>query len=254
MEETSTSAYLQPQSGLGDLVNLLPYLEKLTGQAVWKTATNHGYALEPFGDVAQSVRVVVDGVRPNYIEGFTYLKYNKYAKAGYKSIYFKGNDYEYYAQKVRDRYITFYNKMPTVEGNYVVFAPPRAAQRHQEKNNPFECAPKIEYAFYELYRVAKSMPVVVVGKNDKYSGSPPYQHLIIDLRDKFIDLRDKLSFAELCGIIMHAEVVVSQISAITSIAGLFGIPTKFLPAATETPEQHTAHVNGVVWPGQEILQ
>jgi hypothetical protein len=54
-------------------------------------------------------------------------------------------------------------------------------------------------------------------------------------------------------LIKNAEMVISQIGAITTLAGLFEKPTMFLPAAKETEEQHRKHIDGVVWPGQDIL-
>jgi ADP-heptose:LPS heptosyltransferase len=71
---------------------------------------------------------------------------------------------------------------------------------------------------------------------------------------KFYDYRDKLNFIELCNIIANASLVISQVSAITALAGLYGIPTHFLKAASETEEQHEKHIAGIVWPGQEILK
>ena len=230
---------IQPQSGLGDLVNALPLIEYLDGAEV---ATNYAEALAPFQNV-EVVPVEFNGIKPILRDGFRHLKYRKYSEGGFRDEYFPFEGFEIYANIVRERYRAFYRR-EEVGHDFVVFAPPRAAARHKNKGS-FECAPDVDLA-YEYVR-SLDMPVFLVGNNDLYP-----DHIPKAGRDVF-DLRDETTFPELCWLIMSAERVVSQVSAITTLAGLFGTPTKFLKAASETIEEHEKHVAGVVWPGQEVL-
>lgn len=231
---------IQPQSGLGDLINALPLIEYLGGAEV---ATNHHYALEPFVSMVDFVPVEMNGSKPVIRDGFRHLKYRRYGASRYRDEYFHAEGYEIYANCVRERYKAFY-KREEVDHNFVVFAPPRAAARHKKKGS-FECAPDVDSA-YDYVR-SLDMPLFLVGNNDLYP-----DHLPKAGRDVF-DLRDETTFPELCWLIMSADRVVSQVSAISTLAGLFGKPTKFLKAASETVEEHKKHVAGVVWPGQEVL-
>ena len=252
MGEDSERVCIQPQTGLGDIIQALPYIEKLV---VMKrrpiVATNHGYALAPFQNsvgfepLLTTEPVTFNGIIPIIRDGFFHLRYNRYGEKRYKDIYFDDEkNYEFYAERVRQRYMEFYNSSTKLA--VVVFAPPRAAERHKKKNSPFECAPHVEKTFELLAKVSKATPVVLAGKDDIYPDFPKFS-------ENVVDMRNSTTFSELCALIRRAAIVVSQASAITSIAGLFGIPTIFLPAAGETPQQHAAHDNGIVWPGQVIL-
>ncbi|MBN2402005.1 MAG: hypothetical protein JXN64_06375 [Spirochaetes bacterium] len=231
---------IQPQSGLGDLINLLPYIEKLNPDVI--VATNHGYALEPFNNI-NTVPVEYNGRLPISKKDFQQLRYTRYGKERYRDIYFQGDDYELYVDKVRERYNQFYNYKLKIEDNFIIFAPPHAAKRHQHKKYMFECTPDIKRT-YDLIFSLKGR-VILVGQHDIYPDLPDIQNVI--------DMRNKTSFSELCLLIKNAKMVISQIGAITTLAGLFRIPTLFLSAAKETEEQHRKHIDGVVWPGQEIL-
>jgi ADP-heptose:LPS heptosyltransferase len=231
---------IQPQSGLGDLINLLPYVEKLNPDVT--IATNHAYALEPFNNI-KTVPIEYNGRLPIAIKDFQQLKYTRYGKKSYHDVYFQGDDYELYVNKVRERYKAFYSSKLQIERPYIVFAPPHAAKRHQYKKHMFECTPDIKRT-YELIFFLRGK-VILVGQQDIYPDLPDIQNVI--------DMRNKTSFSELCVLIKNSEMVISQIGSITTLAGLFGIPTIFLPAAKETEEQHSKHIEGVIWPGQEIL-
>jgi ADP-heptose:LPS heptosyltransferase len=228
---------IQPQSGIGDLINLLPYIEKLYPDIT--IATNHTYALEPFKNI-KTVPVEYNGILPIIRKDFQHLKYTRYSEKRYCDIYFQGNDYELYVKKVRERYKNYYNSKLQISGKYTVFAPPHAAKRHQHKKFMFECTPDVKKTYYFIFSLKGK--VILVGKDDIYPDLPDTQNII--------DLRNKTSFTELCLLIKNADMVISQIGAITSLAGLFGISTKFLQAEKETIEEHISHVNGVIWPGQ----
>ena len=254
MEEQSTVIRLQPQSGLGDLIQLLPTIETAIerGQKVI-VATNHGYVLKPYGDKVETISVEFvpkdDWFKPVPIDGFMQLKYNRYGQDTYADRYYKtvfpDGDYQRAVAVARTRYeikeiATFAHKQ------YVVFAPPRAAERHKKSISPFQCAPDWNFALLRTQEAG--MPVVVVGKDDLY------EPVMMDMLSGFTDLRDCLEFDVLCSVIMRASRVVSQVGAITTLAGLFGIPTDFIPARTECEEHHNKQVAGIVWPGQEIIQ
>jgi ADP-heptose:LPS heptosyltransferase len=231
---------IQFQSGLGDLIMALPYIEKL--QPDITIATNHSYALEPFGNI-KTIPVEFNGILPIQKEGFQYLKYTRYGEKRYRDIYFQGDDYKLYAGKVRDRYKEFYNSKLNIEDEFIIFSPPHAAQRHQHKKYIFECTPDIDLTYNLIFSLRNI--VVLVGKDDIYPDLPDMKNVI--------DLRNKTTFPELCSYIKQAKTVISQIGTITALAGLFGISTIFLSAQKETSEEHTAHINGVVWPKQEII-
>jgi ADP-heptose:LPS heptosyltransferase len=230
---------IQVQSGLGDLINLLPYIEKLQSEVM--IATNHPYALEPFTNI-QTVPVQFKGILPIKRNDFQQLRYTRYGKKRYRDIYFKGDDYELYTEKVRDRYAKFYSLRLDIE-DFIVFAPPHAAKRHQNKKHEFECTPDVIKTYNLIFSLRGI--VVLVGKDDIYPELPEIQNVI--------DLRNQTTFTGLCHFIKNAKLVISQIGAITTLAGLFGIPTIFLPAANETTEQHQKHIDGVVWPCQEVI-
>jgi ADP-heptose:LPS heptosyltransferase len=234
---------IQFQSGLGDLIMALPYIEKL--QSDITIATNHSYALEPFGNI-KTVPVEFNGRLPIQKEGFQYLKYQRYGEKRYRDIYFQGDDYDFYVEKVRERYKNFYESklnIETDEDEFIIFSPPHAAKRHQHKKFMFECTPDVTITYNLIFSLRNI--VVLVGKDDIYPKLPDMQNVI--------DLRNKLSFNQLCSLIKQSSVVISQIGCITALAGLFGKPTMFLPAAKETPEEHLKHIAGVVFPGQDII-
>lgn len=242
-------AKIQPQSGLGDLIQTLPTIYALAPNVT--VATNHARALAPLS--CDAVGVPFENGRPVTVEGFRQLRYNRYGERSYKDNYFA---FDPDAKEVIDRlfadnvsevriaYQRYYMSAKEKPDNYIVLAPPRAAARHRGKANPFECAPAPDAALEYLKDDVR--PVVIVGLDDVYPELP-------ELHGEVYDMRNKTNFTELCALIMHADAVVSQVSAVTSLAGLFGIPTKFLKAANETEEQHRAHVRGVIWPGQEEL-
>lgn len=212
-------------------------------------ATNHAYALEPYGDEVKTIPVEFNGIIPILHEGFEHYKYNRYhEKDTYGSIYFGVNHYSYtkFAALAGIRYRDYLKNSKAVPlEKYVVFAPPRAACRHKDKKYAFECAPDVKETFD--YINGFDCPVILVGKNDVYTPFPRIEPLVYDFRDK-------TDFKELCAIIAGADVVVSQVSAITTLAGLYARKTKFLPAAVETRIQHDLHVNGVKWPMQEVVE
>lgn len=239
---------IQPQSGLGDLINALPYIEFLVqkGDRVI-VATNHAYALEPYGGNVTTVPVEFNGSIPIIRKGFEHYKYNRYhEKDTYGNIYFGINHYSYekYSALAEIRYREEYDSYDNSYNKYIIFAPPRAAYRHKERNTKFECAPDIVETFE--FMNGFDSPVIIVGKNDVYMTFPV-------LASPTFDLRNKTDFKELCMLIAGARMVVSQVSAITTLAGLFSRPTKFLKAALETDIQHNLHVNGVKWPLQEVI-
>lgn len=230
---------LQCQSGLGNLINLLPYIEKFKSDIT--IATNHSYALAPFENI-QTVPVQFNGIFPIKRKDFQQLRYSRYGKKRYRDIYFQGDDYELYADKVRERYKEFYSLRLDIK-DFIVFTPPHAAKRHQNKKYMFECTPDITKTYNLIFSLQNI--VVLVGKDDIYPDLPDMQNVI--------DLRNKTTFFELCSLIKNSKMVISQIGAITTLAGLFGIPTIFLSSAKETTEQHKLHIDGVVWDGQEVI-
>jgi hypothetical protein len=134
-----------------------------------------------------------------------------------------------------------------MSGDYAVLAPPRAARRHigRKQEDLFSCAPSV----IETKKIIESynLPIVIIGKDEVYSPDfciPAYA----------IDMRDAFDFGGLCDIIFNATCVISQASAITALAGLYEIPTHFLKSAHETEEKHEKHINGIIWPGQEVLK
>ena len=254
MEEQSTVVRLQPQSGLGDLIQLLPTIETAIERGIKIiVATNHGYVLKPYGNTVETVPVESvpkdDWFKPVPIDGFMQLKYTRYGQDTYADRYYKtvfpDGDYVLSVDAARARYeVAATERLPFRQ--YVVFAPPRAAERHKKSISPFQCAPDWNFALSRARDL--SVTLLTVGQDDLYEPIPE------GTLSEFLDLRDCLTFWELCAVIMRAARVVSQIGAITTLAGLYGVPTDFLPARTECEEHHNKHVAGVVWPGQEIIK
>lgn len=241
---------IQPQSGLGDLLFTFPLIESLLIKGEQVTiAANHSYALNhyhsEFGHQIQTVPVEFTGPVPKLKEGFTKLKYSRY-----KAHYFES----YYADQKLSIHEAIYKAKSRIANNaenkawrftsspYCVYAMPRAANRHKAARN-FSCAPDVDYAGRRV--LMSGLPIVTVGQNEVFCEG---QRQFGDF-----NLVDRLSFYELVSVVMNAQRVVSQISAITALAGLLGVETDFLPSRNETPALHAAHVAGVVWPGQKVV-
>lgn len=246
---------LQPQSGLGDLIFALPLIEKLVSEGQEVTvATNHGYALAPFGPAVQTVPVEFEHRLPIIQHDAHHLKYNRYG-VHYFTPYFEAFypdaplTFRMSVAKVRERFINAGRLLGQLGAQrYFVFAPARAAQRHKHLPQPFECAPMRETIAAALERArATGLPGVTVGQNEIYADGDAAKN------QTNYDFTDILDFWGLVHLVANAERVVSQISAITALAGLLGVKTDFLPARTESETQRARHVAGVVWPGQEII-
>lgn len=246
---------IQPQSGLGDLLFALPLIEKLLadGQAV-TVATNHSYALAPYGDAVQGVPVEFEHRLPVIQHDAHHLKYNRYGQHYFKSYFeafFPAADLLTRIKAVRERFTAW----ATVRGGghmpaprFYIFAPARAAYRHKHLPTPFECAPMRETVAAALEHArATGLPGVTVGSKELYVDGDAAR------RQTEYDFTGALDFWQLAHYIANAERVVSQVSAITALAGLLGVPTDFLPARTETAVQHAKHVQGVCWPGQVVI-
>lgn len=244
---------LQPQSGLGDLIFALPLIEKLVsdGQAV-TVATNHRYVLAPYEiDV---VPVEFERRLPVIQHDAHHLKYNRYGVHYFKpyfEAFFPAADLLTRVKAVRERFTAW----ATVRGGghmpaprFYIFAPARAAYRHKHLPAPFECAPMRETVAAALERArATGLPGVTVGSKELYADGDAAR------RQTEYDFTGALDFWQLAHYIANAERVVSQVSAVTALAGLMGTPTDFLPARTESTTQHARHVESVVWPGQKVI-
>jgi len=249
---------LQPQSGLGDLIQLLPTIEKAVELNIDLTiATNHNYVLEPYGNLIKTVPVELKGNFPVINNGFMWLHYDRYGNSSYSDRYFKDvfPNFNYIESLVftYKRYKTWICKNISeltkfyIDGidNICVFGYPRAATRHKNSSSPFQCSPNIELITEKLNK--SFLNVMAVGNDDLYC------QMNTDDIPYFFDIRDKFSFIELCYLILRSKCVISQAGSITTLAGLFGKPTDFLPAKTETKEQHEKHISGIIFPGQEII-
>ena len=241
---------IQNQSGLGDLLFALPLIYDLTRREDVEISTNHSYALEPaqqWGKISCHNVAIGKGGFPIINEGFTHLRYDRYGAHFFERYY---NPYGITPLAESIKYVReTYRRHRTsiILGDYAVFAPPRAARRHinGKKEDIFSCTPSP----LESIKIINSynLPIVIIGKDELYHPDlcmPPYA----------IDLRDTLDFDGLCDIISGSSCVVSQVSAITAMAGLYEIPTHFLKAEHESEEKYEKHINGVIWPGQEILK
>lgn len=246
---------IQPQSGLGDLLFALPLIEKLLadGQAV-TVATNHSYALAPYGDAVQGVPVEFEHRLPVIQHDAHHLKYNRYGQHYFKSYFeafFSADDLSRWVGVARERFKKCGAAQAPrydVPKRYFIFAPARAAHRHKHLPQPFECAPMRETVWAALENArGAGLLGVTVGRNEIYADVKEAGKLTD------FDFTDGLDFFDLVKIMTGAERVVSQVSAITALAGLLGVPTDFLPARTETAVQHAKHVQGVCWPGQVVI-
>jgi len=208
--------------------------------------------------VVKTKPVAMHGNRAFVHPDFKYLRYDRYGSVPYWIRYYDHvyphTDYFGAVRNVRERYSNFLENFRHEESyiewfqnleidKYIIFAPPRAAARHKGFPDPFQCTPDPEYALSAA--LASGLPVIMVGNDDLYD--------FPIVPDNFIDARNQLNFWQLCELIKNAEQVVSQIGAITCIAGLFGKPTKFLPSRYETRDQQDLHIAGVVFPNQEVI-
>lgn len=242
---------IQPQSGLGDLLFTFPLIESLLYKGEQVTiATNHSYALNhyhsEFGHQIQTVPVEFTGPVPKLKDGFTKLKYSRYREHYFDSYYSTGGimTLQCAVDKARWKIIKAaeHKAFRFTAAPYCVYAMPRAANRHKAARN-FSCAPDADYAGRRV--LMSGLPIVTVGQNEVFCEN---QKQYGDF-----NLIDRLSFYELVSVVMNAQRVISQISAVTALAGLLGVETDFLPARNETPALHAAHVAGVVWPGQKVI-
>lgn len=244
---------IQCQSGMGDAIFSLPLIYDLSLREDVEIATNHWYILSKLaqlGNIGKISELPVEfgkGGFPIIKDGFTHLRYDRYGAHYFDKYYtpYGKLPLEESVSKVRETFMT--GRRINTNIKYAVYAPPRAAHRHIDRDNEdkFSCTPDPFYA--KMVIDSYDLPMIVVGKDDLYSPTS-YMPKI------FIDVRDRIKFDGLCGIIANASLVISQVSAITALAGLYGIPTHFLKAASETEEQHDKQVNGTIWPGQEILK
>lgn len=246
---------IQPQSGLGDLLFALPLIEKLVSDDwVVTVATNHGYVLVPYGDAVEVVPVELEHRLPVIQHDAHHLKYNRYGQHYFKSYFeafFSADDLLHWVGIARERFKRCAAAQAPhfdVPKRYFVFAPARAAHRHKHLPQPFECAPMRETVWAALESAkAAGLLGVTVGRNEIYADVKEAGKLTD------FDFTDSLDFFDLVKIMANAERVVSQVSAITALAGLLGVPTDFLPARTETTVQHARHVQSVRWPGQVVI-
>jgi hypothetical protein len=241
---------LQMQSGMGDLVFALPLIYDLAQREDVEIATNHEYVLDKaksWGNITCSPVEFGPGGFPIIKDGFTHLRYDRYGAHYFDKYYIPYGKLPIYISisHVRETYKSGLSRYHGPD-EYAVYAPPRAARRHinRVKSELFSCTPDPIYTKHVID--SYDIPMIIIGQEEVYAP-------IICMPKKFYDYRDKLNFIELCNIIANASLVISQVSAITALAGLYGIPTHFLKAASETEEQHEKHVNGVTWPGDEII-
>jgi hypothetical protein len=238
---------IQPQSGLGDLIFSLPLIYELSLREDLEISTNHGYALERIKKIVPITTAPVEigkGNIPIINTGYTHLRYDLYGPHYFDTYYPEdiGKDLKKAIFNVRRIYRQ--GRKDLISGPYIVYALPRAANRHTTKDTKYSCTPNA----IESYNIVESydIPVVLVGKDEILPA-------VTCQPKKIIDLRNLLDFESLCDVISNCTCVISQISAITTLAGLFGKPTHFLKAASETEEQHEKHICGVIWPGQQAL-
>jgi len=241
---------VQSQSGLGDLIFALPLIYDISQREEVHIASNHPYVLDKatsWGDFAvHPVEIGTDGF-PIIKDGFTHLRYDRYGTHYFERYYtpYGKLPLEDAIKEVRKTYMIGRDRK--IAGPYAVYAPPRAANRHRYKieSERWSCTPN-PYGAEEIIETYQ-MPIVLVGKNDEYY---PDQYF----PERSIDLRDQLNFEQLSDMIANAYCVISQISAITALAGLFAIKTNFLKASAETEDQHDRHIQSIIWPNQERLK
>lgn len=238
---------LRPQSGLGDAVFTIPAVAACVMNGVPVTvATEHGDVFRPFGN-----RVEIEPVKAEQ-PGFTDLRYRRYGPP-YFSTYYPANAPASFGAALsfaRDRYSTeadrHWRESEFPEVPYCVYGPPRAAARHKHFNLPeyqFMCAPDFDDA---MSKIPAGKFLCLVGKDEKFA--PPFLQQV----DNKVELDtpnfiDRLSLWELFAMVSRADAVISQISALTAIAGLFDVPCVYLKGRAETDDQHVKHVAGVLW-------
>lgn len=248
---------LQPQSGLGDLIFALPLIEKLVSEGREITvATNHSYVLKAYdGEQVRTVPVEFEHRLPVIQHDAHPMKYNRYG-VHYFVPYFEAFypdaplTFNMSVAKVRERFTRYCSLSGDrlCAPKFYIFAPARAALRHKHLPQPFECAPMRETVAAALERArATGLPGVTVGQNEIYADGDAAR------KQTEYDFTDGFDFWWLSHYIVNAERVISQVSAITALAGLLGTKTDFLPARAESATQHATHVDGVVWPGQEVV-
>ena len=242
---------IQPQSGLGDLLFSLPLIYDLAQREDVEIATNHKYVLDKaksWGNITCSPVEIDKGGFPIIKDGFTHLRYDRYGTHFFEKYYtpYGTLPLEESIKEVRKTYENGLDRKIIV-GTYAVYAPPRAAKRHinTKPEYLFSCTPDT----FEATKIIETyqMPIILVGKGDEY-----YPDLYFP--DRIVDLRDQLDFEQLSDMIANAYCVISQISAITALAGLYGKPTNFLKASSETEDQHERHIQSIIWPNQERLK
>jgi hypothetical protein len=241
---------IQPQSGLGDLIFALPLIYDIAQREEVEIATNHPYILEPLqkhGKITTSeIPICKDGI-PIIKEGYTHLRYDRYGINYFEKYYTPYGRISLEESIKQVRKIYHQDRQSRISAEYAVYSPPRAARRHigKKQEEIFSCTPEPIHAkkIIDSYNI----PIVIIGQNEIF---PPDFYM----PRNYIDLRDTLDFNELCDLIANASCVISQVSSITALAGLFAVPTRFLKAASETEEQHDKHIQGVIWPGQEICK
>lgn len=249
---------IQPQSGLGDLLFALPLIEKLvSNEARVIVVTNHRHVLAPYAGAVDVVPVEMQNRLPVIQPDAHHLRYDRYSHHYFKTYFNAFVSTERAAgwvNAVRERFLNYARtvqswdtRLVPAPKHYFVFAPARAAQRHKHLKDPFECAPTEET---ERRALSYSLGTagITAGQGELYPGGYRAR-----LQTAF-DLTDNLDFFQLAALVANAERVISQVSAITALAGLLGVKTDFLSGRHETEAQHAKHVDGVAWPGQEIVK
>lgn len=235
---------IQPQSGLGDLVFALPqiYAHLAHGDEV-TVATNHTAALFGLSSPIKTVPVEKDKTTAKLIPGAKYLRYEKYRKPFFSSYYYDTRlDLDQAIKEVR---LLYRIRTPERTGSpYVLYAPPRAAHRHKALGKAaFQCAPSVKDSENVLQQTCTKWQAyanVLQCEDDIYA--PGFSF------DNYYTITRCFGIPALFETIANACAVVSQISAITAIAGLYGVPCEYLKAESESENLHTAHVAGVYWP------
>lgn len=233
---------IQPQPGLGDTIFALPEIKAMEVLGVeTSVVTNFPEVLRAFGLKAETVSVEVTNGFSKKLPDYKYLRYGKYQGSIWDMYYTtKSLPLETAVGLLRESF------QPVPSIRYSVYAPPRAAARHRDKtlhHERFECTPNVKLS-NDLAKTCIN-PLALICDEDVY-------HPNYSLEDfKVIQAKTLL---DLLAIIAGAEVVISQVSAITAMAGLFGKPTVFLPAELEPLHLHQKHVEDLVWPGQKIIK
>lgn len=244
---------IQPQSGLGDLLFSMPLIYELSKREHVNIATNHSYAIPETKEFKNISITTVDyaiGMIPKIKEGFTHLRYDRYVNH-YFDTYYAPFTERPISESINEVRAIFTDRIKNIKSclpeRYAVYAPPRAAKRHLQKSDgeKYICAPDPVYT--ESVLKTYDMPLIIVGRDDVYA---PW----VKMPENGIDVRNLLSFWELCEYIARSSFVITQISAITTLAGLFERPTHALKSSNETDTEHDKHISGVVWPGQQIIK